>query len=103
MDNTILNKEHSLADTDTLQIVLRSSVGDDPFAGLDSKYSKDFKQFLSVAESQGGKSYALDSPRTAQKFKRSLNSLSRLPTTPSNFLRSLWSRGYMHGPGGEPR
>lgn len=55
MDNTVLNKEHSLADTEKLQLVLRSSVNDDPFAGQNSQYVRDFKQFMAVVESHGGR------------------------------------------------
>ncbi|MFM0382739.1 hypothetical protein [Paraburkholderia dipogonis] len=40
--------------TEQLQIVLRSSVNDDPFAGRDSQYARDLKEFMVVAESQGG-------------------------------------------------
>lgn len=43
-----------MAEAEKLQIVLRSSVNDDPFAGQDSQYARDLKEFLAVAESQGG-------------------------------------------------
>ena len=38
-----------MADPDHLRIVLRSSVNDDPFAGLDSQYARDLKAFLDIA------------------------------------------------------
>ena len=41
--------------TDKLVVTLRSSRHDDPFAEQDSQYARDMKQFLSAAESQGGK------------------------------------------------
>lgn len=44
-----------MADTEKLQLVLRSSVNDDPFAGQNSQYVRDFKQFMAVVESQGGR------------------------------------------------
>jgi uncharacterized protein (DUF697 family) len=43
-----------MAEAEKLQIVLRSSVNDDPFAGQDSQYARDLKEFVAVAESQGG-------------------------------------------------
>ena len=44
-----------MADTEKLQIVLRSWVSDDPFAGQDSQYVRDFKQFMAVVETHGGR------------------------------------------------
>src|SRR5476649_3092234 len=55
MNNTALTKEHSLADTEKLQLILRSSVNDDPFAGQNSQYMRDLKQFMAVVESHGGR------------------------------------------------
>ncbi len=40
--------------TDTFQLIVRSSIDDDPFAGPESRYSQELNQFLSVAQAQGG-------------------------------------------------
>lgn len=43
-----------MAETERLQLVLRSSVNDDPFAGQGSQYAHDMKRFMEIAESHGG-------------------------------------------------
>jgi hypothetical protein len=52
---TTIYQGGSLTHSDIIQIVIRSSVDDDPFGGPDSTYSKELNQFLRIAESQGGK------------------------------------------------
>jgi hypothetical protein len=44
-----------MANPDSIQLVLRSSVDDDPYASSNSQYTRDFQQFQEVAEAQGGK------------------------------------------------
>ncbi len=39
---------------DAVQIVMRSSVEDDPFGGPESQYSRELQQFLSILFAQGG-------------------------------------------------
>ena len=39
---------------DAFQLVVRSSVDDNPFAGPESRYSQEFQQFLGILLAQGG-------------------------------------------------
>jgi hypothetical protein len=47
-------KETGMNTSDRLQITVLSSTADDPFAGKDSQYARDIKQFLTTIGSQGG-------------------------------------------------